>query len=133
MAAPQCTHCPGQELCLKTIPLAIVVTVVTSACVTSNLNRSSTGEGDTPPQLWSDHKLLQIPVDACAERAFNVLSALGYSGVVRNGNYSYGNFNENRAAVKCVDNGGSSFVYLAVAGPRRETVEGLRDAITRKL
>jgi ethanolamine utilization microcompartment shell protein EutL len=70
-------------------------------------------------------------VDACGDRAFKVLTTLGYSAVVRNGNYSYGNLNGNRAAVKCAENSGNSFVYFAVAGPRKEKVEELRNAIAR--
>ena len=63
---------------MKTIVLAIVVTILTSACATSN----------RAPQLWSDHKALPVPVAVCAERAYNILTGLGYSSVVRNGNYS---------------------------------------------
>ena len=113
---------------MRTIIFAIVVAALTSGCVTSGAKRDS-----APPQLWSDHKQLEIPVGVCAERAFNVLNALGYSRVVRNGNYSYGDFNGNRAAVKCVESRGSSFVYFAVAGPQRETVERLRNQIAQKL
>jgi hypothetical protein len=53
--------------------------------------------------------------------------------VVRNGHYAYGNLNGNRAAVKCVEESGKSFVYFAVAGPHREKVEALRNDIARKL
>ena len=124
-----------QELPLRTITLAIVVTTFTCACATSGANRNSAadGGGGVPPQLWSDHKLLAVPVGVCADRAFNVLNALGYSNVVKNGNYSYGDFNENRAAVKCVEGAGGSFVYFAVAGSQRETVERLRNQIAQKL
>ena len=52
---------------------------------------------------------------------------------MKNGNYSYGNMDGNRAAVKCVESSGSSFVYFAVAGPQRDKVEELRNAISRKL
>lgn len=108
---------------MKAIVFAIVVTVLTTACATSR----------PVPQLWSDHKALPVPVDVCAERAYNVLTGLGYSSVVKNGNYSYGNLAGNRAAVKCVENSGSSFVYFAVAGPERDKVEELRNAIARKM
>ena len=113
---------------MKTLILAVVVTVTTSAC--AHLGRKS---DEVPPQLWSDHKAMPVPVGVCAERAYNVLSALGYSSVVKNGNYSYGNMDGNRAAVKCVETSGSSFVYFAVAGPQRDKVEELRNAIARKL
>jgi hypothetical protein len=115
---------------LKAIPLAIVVTIVTSACATSGTNRDSV---TARPELWSDHKLLKVPVDVCGERAFNVLTALAYENVVRNGNYSYGDFKGNRAAVKCVETAEGSFLYFAVAGPRKETVEQLRNQLGRTL
>ena len=114
---------------MKTILLAIVVTVVTSACATSQIKSESES---TPPQLWSDHKALPVPVGVCGDRALNVLTGLGYSSVVRNGDYAYGNLDGNRAAVKCVATSGSSFVYFAVAGPQKEKVEALRNAIARK-
>jgi hypothetical protein len=87
----------------------------------------------SPPQLWSDHKRLNIPLRACADLAFNVMNNLGYSNVVRNGNYSYGNFEQNRAAVKCVEIAEGSFVYFAVAGAQKEVVERLRNQIAGKL
>ena len=120
---------------MRTITFAIIVATFTSACATSGVNRdpAAAGGGGAPPQLWSDHKLLAVPVGVCADRAFNVLNALGYSNVVKNGDYSYGNFNENRAAVKCVEGSGGSFVYFAVAGSQRETVERLRNQIAQEL
>lgn len=87
----------------------------------------------SPPQLWSDHKRLNIPLPACAEQAFSVLKDLGYSNVVRSGNYSYGNLGQNRAAVKCVEMAEGSFVYFAVAGAQRDVVERLRNQIAGKL
>ena len=112
---------------MRTICLALVVTTLTTGCATSGANRApSAPDTSTPPQLWSDHKQLDIPIGVCADRGFNVLQALGYSNVVKNGNFSYGNYNENRAAVKCVENGAGSFIYFAVAGPKRDTVEQLR-------
>jgi hypothetical protein len=112
---------------VRTISLAILVTLLTSACATSGANRGAA------PQLWSDHKLLKMPVGVCADRAFNVLNALGYSQVVKNGNFSYGNLNESRAAVKCVENAEGSLVYFAVAGSQRDTVEQLRNQIAQKM
>lgn len=61
-----------------------------------------------------------------------MLHALGFSGVVRNGNFSYGNFDESRAAVKCVDMSQGSFVYFAVASPKKEKAEDLRNRISAK-
>ncbi|MGI9330783.1 MAG: hypothetical protein ACR2QB_08675, partial [Gammaproteobacteria bacterium] len=60
------------------------------------------------------------------------LQSLSYTETVKNGNYSYGNFAANRAAVKCVKNGSGSFVYIMVAGPDRNTVEKLRNELARK-
>jgi hypothetical protein len=118
---------------LKAIFLAITVVTLTSACATTTtVNLDSTEASGAPPQLWSDHKALPIPVGACGDQGFKVLKTLGYSGVVRNGNYSYGNLKGNRAAVKCVETGGSSFVYFAVAGPKKAKVEELRNAIARQ-
>lgn len=89
-------------------------------------------EGQPPPQLWSDHKQLTTSVNACAEKAASVLSSLGFSSVVRNGNFSYGNLRDNRAAVKCIENQGGSFVYFAVAGADKGAVEKLRNEIAWK-
>ncbi len=89
-------------------------------------------EKSNPPQLWSFHKSLSISVDVCALKGYSALKSLEFSGVVQNGNYSYGNFNENRAAVKCVEISNGSLVYLAVAGPERDVVEKLRNEIAWK-
>lgn len=86
-----------------------------------------------PPQLWSHHKQMNIPANACAFKGYNALKSLGFSSVVRNGNYVYGNYHSNRAAVKCVSSGKGSFLYLAVAGPDKETVEELRNEISWKM
>lgn len=120
---------------MRTICLAIIVTTLTSGCATSGANHDSAAalSRGTPPELWSHHKLLNIPVGVCADRGFNVLNALGYSNVVKNGDFSYGNFDGNRAAVKCIETTGGSFVYFAVAGSQRETVERLRNEISRQL
>lgn len=94
---------------------------------------SVTREGSVPPQLWSGHKELELSLAVCSDRAFNTLQALGYTEVVKNGDFAYGNFNGNRAAVKCVAGSGKSFVYFAVAGPDRDVVEKLRNDIARRL
>jgi hypothetical protein len=113
--------------------LAIVVAAVTTGCASTTVNPDSdTAPTGAAPELWSDHKALPMPVSACADQAFKTLTALGYTSVVRNGNFSYGTLNGNRAAVKCVETGASSFVYFAVAGPQRTKVEELRNAIAYK-
>jgi hypothetical protein len=86
-----------------------------------------------PPQLWSDHRQLNSSVNECAEKGLQALQTLGYSNIVNNGNFSYGTFNSNRAAVKCVANGTGSFVYLMVAGSDRNTVEKLRNELLWKV
>lgn len=91
--------------------------------------RNAAAGGGGPPQLWSAHKRLGVPAEECAALAFEALTALRFSSLVRNGNYSYGNFRGNRAAVKCIDDVEGSFVYFAVAGPDKDVVEQLRNAI----
>lgn len=86
----------------------------------------------TPLQLWSDHKSLQVPVAVCAEKGLNILNELGFSNVVRNGNFSYGNLGESKAAVKCVEMPRGSFVYFAVASRDKETAEKIRNSIAWK-
>ncbi len=86
-----------------------------------------------PPQLWSHHKKLNISVTSCALKGYSALKSLGFTSVVQNGNYSYGNFHDNRAAVKCVANNKGSFLYLMVAGPEQEIVEKLRNQLAWKM
>jgi hypothetical protein len=87
-----------------------------------------------PPHLWSHHKSLQVSAETCAGRALAALNAYEFTSVVRNGTYSYGNSGANRAALKCVERGeGSSFVYIAVAGPDKSVVEDLRNKLARSL
>jgi hypothetical protein len=85
------------------------------------------------PQLWSHHKKLKISPELCASKGVNVLNSLGFTSVVKNGNYVYGNFNRNRAAIKCVEFENHTFVYTAVAGKNVKTVEKLRNNISRNL
>ncbi len=86
-----------------------------------------------PPYLWSDHKQLEITVSACALKGYSALKALGFTSVVQNGNYAYGNFHSTSAAVKCVANKSNSFVYIAVAGPEKKIVEKLRNELVWKM
>lgn len=108
--------------------------VALTGCVNVNTQPEpvATEVAPEPPQLWSDHLWLEIPVQACAKQGLRSLQSLGYNQTVRNGNYSYGNFAANRAAVKCVENGTGSLVYLMVAGPDRKTVEKLRNELVRQ-
>lgn len=87
---------------------------------------------NSPPQLWSHHNLLNLNAKICSDRGVSTLKSLNFTAVVRSGTYVYGNSGPNRAAVKCVDQKGeSSFLYLAVAGPDKESVEKLRNEIAR--
>lgn len=84
------------------------------------------------PELWSGHKALKMTVAACGDQAFETLNTLEVWNVVRNGDYSYGVFEGNRATVKCVATGNTSFVYYAVAGDDRTAVSALRDRIAAR-
>ena len=103
-----------------------------SGCASSGKSIPEINES-IPPHLWSDHKQLDIPVAACALKGYRALKSLGFSSVIQNGNYSYGNFHSNRAAVKCVANNDGSFVYIAVAGAEKEIVEKLRNELVWKM
>lgn len=85
------------------------------------------------PQLWSHHKQLEILPEQCATKGIDILKSLGFSSVVKNGNYVYGNFELNRATIKCVGVDKHTFVYTAVAGENVKQVEQLRNKISWKL
>jgi len=85
-----------------------------------------------PPQLWSDQKYLASTADDCAIKGEVILTSLGFTGTVRNGKASYGNFSDNRAALKCVDVTGGSYVFIAVAGADKKEVETLRNKIAQE-
>lgn len=85
-----------------------------------------------PPQLWSHHKQMKISAEACSAKGHRALKVLGFASVVKNGNYVYGNYLGNRAAVKCASLDKGSFLYLAVAGPDKDIVEKLRNEISKK-
>ena len=76
---------------------------------------------------------MSISVHACGLKGYGALISLGFSSVVQNGDYSYGNFLSNRAAVKCVANDKGSFVYVAIAGQHKDIVEKLRNEVIRKM
>ena len=97
-------------------------------------NSPSAESHGSPPHLWSHHKVLEVSAEVCAQRGVASLHSLGFSSVVRNGTYVYGNSGPNRAAVKCVEHGReSSFLYIAVAGPVKQSVEDLRNNIAWSL
>lgn len=119
---------------MKIILIPLLSIIIISGCSSMGVNNDSeiSIKKSKPPQLWSEHKILHIAVDVCALKGYSALKSLGFTGVVQNGNFSYGNFNDNRAAVKCVEMNGGSFVYLAVAGPEKKVVEKLRNEIAWK-
>jgi len=85
------------------------------------------------PQLWSHHKQLKISPELCALKGVNILNSLGFSSVIKNGDYVYGNFNQNRATIKCIGFENNTFVYTAIAGINVKQVELLRNKISWKL
>jgi hypothetical protein len=105
--------------------LSLLATVVLLGC------NSYTTQG-TPPQLWSDHKSLDVSAEVCSEKAYAALNSLGFTEAVKKDNFTYANHGRNRAAVKCVSTHDGSFLYFAVAGPDKESVEKLRNEIAWK-
>ncbi|WP_448547878.1 hypothetical protein [Thalassotalea fusca] len=95
--------------------------------------RFVTVEKEYTPQLWSHHKQLNESPAVCAQKGVQILNSLGFTSVVKNGNYVYGNHSQNRAAIKCVTAYEKTFVYLAVAGADVKLVEKLRNQISWKL
>ena len=90
-------------------------------------------ENTSVPQLWSHHKLLDTDVSDCASNGLAILRSLQFTSIVRNENYVYGNFSNNRATIKCTELDGKTFVYTAVAGQDVEIVEKLRNRIAWQL
>ena len=99
----------------------------------SDNTQSKTSQRPYTPQLWSHHKQLKISPKLCAIKLVDILNSLGFSSVVKNGDYVYGNFNQNRATIKCVGFDNNTFVYTAVAGKNVKQVEQLRNKISWKL
>lgn len=85
------------------------------------------------PQVWSHHKLLKETPELCAVKGASILKSLGFKSIVTNNNYVYGNFSNNRAAIKCVKLSKQTFVYAIVAGEDVKIVEKLRNEISWKL
>lgn len=85
------------------------------------------------PHIWSDHKILKVSTEICADKGTEILASLGFNKIVKNGSYVYGNYANNRAVIKCTSVGESTFVYAAVAGPKVKVVENLRNEIVWQL
>ena len=90
-------------------------------------------EKEKIPQVWSDHKILDISKEVCAQKAVDILTSLGFERIVKNNTYVYGNYINNRAAIKCTPVNNHTFVYAVVAGPKVKVVERLRNEIVWKL
>lgn len=132
-AYPDSPEWLAKERTLRTINL-LVVAALLGGCATSGTQNEATDTKEVAPlQLWSHHKSLEMPVAACGDKGFNALRTLGFTSVVRNGDYVYGNFGEARAAVKCVEMPKGSFVYFAVASEDKATAEKLRNSISAKM
>lgn len=113
--------------------LILVILISLTGCATTEMAETTLTQKELAPHVWSDHKILSSSVAACSLKGEAILESLGFSHVVRNGNFVYGNFSSNRAAVKCVAVGETTFVYAAVAGPKVELVEKLRNEIIWQL
>jgi hypothetical protein len=111
---------------------AVALVLAVTGC-SINISSDEHGDEGLRPQLWSDHKQLGISAESCALKGYSALKVLGFSSVVQKGEYSYGDFHANRAAVKCLANEGGSLVYVAVAGADEEIVEKLRNQLIAKL
>ncbi|MBU1620988.1 MAG: hypothetical protein KJ556_12020 [Gammaproteobacteria bacterium] len=120
---------------------AVVFLILLGGCATNatkDTNQENGGEVRTiqrefAPHIWSDHKMLKIPAEACADKGTEILESLGFIEIVKNGSYVYGNYSNNRAVIKCTSVGASTFVYAAVAGPKVKVVERLRNEIVWQL
>lgn len=120
----------------KTLMLVTLMALVgCSSAPTNNSpqNPSPDAVFSQPPHLWSGQKVLDEAPEACANKSVEILQALQFIGVVKNGSYVYGTLFTNRAAVKCIAIGEKTFVYAAVAGPDVKQVERLRNEIVWRL
>lgn len=85
------------------------------------------------PQVWSGHKVLNMSAVACAIKGEQILQSLQFQQIVKNSNYVYGNYQGNRAAVKCVTQGTQTFMYAIVAGADVKQVEHLRNQVVQNI
>lgn len=127
------------EIKVKLVVVALLIAL--SGC-TSNTTKHTHQEKEVEvrtiqkeftPHIWSDHKILKISADACAQKGTEILESLGFNQIVKNGSYVYGNYSNNRAVIKCALVGENTFVYAAVAGPKVKVVEKLRNEIVWQL
>ena len=119
---------------MKLFTFAMVLLVVSGCASNSQVQKSTevvTLQKEFPPQIWSDHRELNISESACAEKGIQILNSLGFIQVVKSshGEYIYGNYSNNRAAIKCISINNQTLVYSIVAGPKKAIVERLRNEI----
>jgi hypothetical protein len=98
-----------------------------------NENKTTAIANAVIPQIWSDHKILNISEEVCAKKGVDILTTLGFKHIVKNGTYVYGNYINNRSAIKCTRLNDQTFVFVVVAGPVVTIVERLRNEIVWKL
>lgn len=113
--------------------MVVMLLTVLSACASNKDIETVTIQKEFAPHIWSDHKVFNGTIEMCSSKGKSILESLGFNHVVKNENYVYGNFSNNRATVKCVSVAGVTFVYAAVAGPEVELVETLRNEIVWQL
>ena len=113
-------------------PVILLALLALAACNQTN-TKAPVSETGAPPQLWSYHKVLDMPVASCAIKAKMTLEALDYQKVVQANDSAYGNQGGNRAVVKCAEIPSGSLIYLTVGGADAKAVEKLRNAIAGKL
>lgn len=101
--------------------------------VTRTKIKTVTIKKEYTPQLWSSHKVLNESPEMCTDKDVSILNSFRFKSVVKNANYVHGNFNTNRAAIKCVNTVGKTFVYIAAAGEKVKLVEKLRNEIAWKM
>ncbi|SFG01984.1 hypothetical protein SAMN05518865_107135 [Duganella sp. CF458] len=112
-------------------PAVLLVALALTACHQSGGKNVAT-EAVAPPNLWSHHKVLDMPLASCANKAKLVLESLHYTHVVQANDSAYGNLGGNRAIVKCGEIQGGSFLYFTVGGADGKAVEQQRNAIAAR-
>ncbi len=111
----------------------LITLLLLSGCASNKEIKPITIQKEFAPHIWSDHKIFEGTIEMCASKASAILNSLGFLHVVKNGYFVYGNFSNNRAVIKCVSISESTFFYAAVAGPKVQLVEKLRNEIMWQL
>lgn len=111
----------------------IIIILILNGCAANKEIKTITIHKEFAPQIWSGHKVFKGTLEMCSSKGKAILESLGFIHVVKNGNFVYGNFSNNRAVIKCVSISKGAFVYTAVAGPKVKLVEKLRNEIMWQL